>query len=336
MPKRTTQSAKPSFTGDERIVVLHGQEHFLEREYLNQLHEALGRESVAEVEALHVEGKTAELAEVLDELRSFGLMQQHKMVVVDDADPFITAHRQSLERYAEQPVQMATLVLRAGTWNSGWKLHKLIQKVGKAVKCEPVRPEQAQRWLVKRAEHHHEHPIRSDAAALLVERLGPDLYQLDTELSKLAVAAPSDQPIAREQVERLVGRASDEKPWEIQNALLTGRPEQSIAKLHELIELAEIPKEVVSYFIAGLIRKLHHASMMLRQGAPASAVCKQLKVWPRERQQPFLQAARGLGPAGSAHLLGLLVEMDRRGKSGYGEHVRNLERWCIQFCEQLR
>lgn len=338
MAKRLTKSSSPfdvSFAGDERIVVIYGKELFLQAEHTRRLREAVELKKKTEVEVIRLDGEKSPLADVLDELRSFGLMQQHKMVVVTDADEFVKKHREAMERYAQSPEEAATLVLRAEKWNPG-KLDKLIQKFGQIIKCDPPTRPQAQAWIVGRASETYGVKLPPDAAGLLVEHIGADLGRLDAELGKLAVGAPDGAAITVTQVQAITGFASDEAAWEIQDALLSGHAKLALEKLHELLDLSGQPKELLTFFIADLLRKMHHANVMLKQNMRPWDIFGQLKVWPRERQQPFLTAAQRLGAAKSAMLLEQIVEMDRRSKSGLAEGELNLERFCVAFTEALR
>jgi DNA polymerase III delta subunit len=79
------------------------------------------RERHGAVDEFNFDGATCSLADVLDELRSYGLMSQHKVVVVDNAEQFMQGddRRRAMERYAESPMQDATLILRSGGWRPG-------------------------------------------------------------------------------------------------------------------------------------------------------------------------------------------------------------------------
>jgi DNA polymerase III delta subunit len=109
-----------------------------------------------------------------------------------------------------------------------------------------------------------------------------------------------------------------------------------VAKLHELVDLADHPPELITYFVADMVRKLHHAAVMSSQRINDFTIFSTLKVWPRERQAPFLAAARRLGAAGAARLLEQLVEMDRRAKSGYADATLNLEAFCLRLAGAVR
>jgi DNA polymerase III delta subunit len=332
---KSAPSGPVKFTGSERLVVLHGKEEFLQAEYLRLLREALA-EAHGEIDPIRYDGSSATLADVLDELRSLGLMQQYKLVIITDADDLVSKHREALERYAEAPEEQATLVLRPGTWNANWRLHKAAVKVGQVVKCEHVDAHTAGRWATKRIEARYGRRIAPRAAAALVERLGTSLTRLDSELAKLAASVSEGQTVDIDQVEAMTGRASERMAWEMQEALLSGQPEAALAKLHELLDLAGQPKELVMYFVADLLRKLHRAAGMVRARVNEFNILKELKVWPQHRQPPFMHAVRALDEAGAAALLAQLTEADSRAKSGYGDHRRSLEEFCILFTGRVR
>jgi DNA polymerase-3 subunit delta len=324
-----------AFVGDERVVVLTGEENYLKTHFLQQLKTAIAEKSGGDVETLHYDGERATLSDVFDEMRSFGLMQQHKVVIVDDADGFITKHREALERYAEEPVDIGTLVLRPSKWNKTWRLHKAAEKVGKVVECEPLGPAEAERFIVKHVQDKFGVKMTPSAAGLLIESVGTDLCRLESEAGKLAASIGEGAAIDTPQVEKLVGRASEEDAWAIQEAMLSGDAGRSIAKVNELVELARQPKELVFYFVGDLVRKLHHAAVMVSQKVNDFVICKELRIW-GDRQKPFMNAARKLGVSRAATLLAKLVELDSRSKSGLGDAGSALERFCVQFAEAMK
>lgn len=342
-----------------RICVLHGAEPMLKRQHLQRLGEVMHAEHGA-IETVNFDGTSAELADVLDELRSYGLMQQYKLVVVDDADQFITRYRPAMERYAASPVDNGTLVLRCVRWNRG-KLDEAIKKVGCLIKCEALTRPQAAQWLVGRARDEHGRKLDAATAMVLVRRLGVDLMRLDSEVAKLALLVGEQEPIGSDLIDQVVGRGSDEQAWAVQEALLSaltspgsapapGRaPDSSssrragaptaggaaIEKIHELVDLSGQPAILVAYFIADLIRKLHLALMMKRQGVAEGQIARVLKIWPRERQTLFMGLLRRLNERSTAAIFDQIVELDARSKSGFGDSMRNLERFCVSLADKI-
>jgi DNA polymerase-3 subunit delta len=326
--KPATQSTGPS--ADTRIAVLHGPEEMQKRDALDALRAALGA-AHGQVETFVFDGKTAPLADVLDELRSFSLMQTYKIVIVDDADVFVTSHREALERYAASPVDNATLVLRSGKWNKG-NLDKAIAKVGFLAKCEPMRGAEVKGWLLRRAQSHHRATLEPRAADLMIERMGTEAALMDGELGKLAVLAGEGKPITVAIVEQVVGRSSEEEGWAIQEAVLDaigkGEGGPAIVKLHELIDLSGESDIMVLYAVGDLVRKLHLGLLLREQGMSDFQIGKELRIWPRERAQAFGRAIKGLTPAKLAAMFDQIVRLDVRAKTGRGTAMRNLEGFC--------
>src|SRR5690606_8797359 len=111
MARKAASNQEPAVDAETRICVIYGEDEMLKRQTLEQLRAALIAKH-NDVEPLVFDGQSSPLADVLDELRSYGLMQQHKIVIVDDADVFVSAHREALERYAQNPVDNGVLVFR--------------------------------------------------------------------------------------------------------------------------------------------------------------------------------------------------------------------------------
>lgn len=330
--KTTTRKAAACISADTRILVLHGPDEMVRQEHLSTLRKAL-TDAHGEVEVFRFEGKSAALAEVFDELRGYSLMMTHKLVIVDEAELFVTRFREPLERYAEATVDHATLVLRAGKWNKG-KLDKLIERVGAVIKCEPPTPAQAASWLSKRAKDEHGAMLDTTAASLLVERLGPHLMLLDSEIAKLALMAEGGK-ITRELIEQAVGRSSDEKAWVMQEPLLrgivSGSAREPLEMVGELVDLAGHDVVPVMWAVVDLTRKLAVGSMMKRAGESDQAIAKALRLW-GPQTGPFLQVVRKLDPSRGSAMLQRALMADRRTKSG-GDPRINLEAVCVSLTD---
>jgi len=67
-------------------------------------------------------------SEVLDELRTAPFLSDKRVVVVKDADKFISDNRSLLEKYFDNPCPTGVLVLTVSSWP---KQTKLAKKLGK-------------------------------------------------------------------------------------------------------------------------------------------------------------------------------------------------------------
>jgi len=357
-------------SADHRIVVLHGKEAFLRSEHTRRVLDAL-RERFGAVDEFNFDGASCSLADVLDELRSYGLMSQHKVVVVDQAEQFMQGddRRRAMERYAENPMQDATLILRSAGWRPG-TFDKLVAAVGVILKCEAPGAAEAVRWAVARCQKRHGVELSAAGAQALVERVGPDLGRLDSELGKLAVgalaatspsgASPSGASpsgalpsgalpssgsshsgataraaservvITPELVKEFTGLSREEQAWEIQGALATGDPAKALGKVDELLRVSRAPEVMLAWSTIDLVRKVHDAAALAAQGQSDGAIAKQLKLW-GDGASVVIRLARAVPLVRAAALLQAAVAADRRMKSGLSpDPSRAIESLAVQ------
>lgn len=331
-----------------RVVVLHGKEPFLiadaSRRYIEMLREAYG-----DVARVDFDGVTAEIADVLDELRSFALFEPHKLVIVDAADEFVseggseddgvkpkkrqTSRRRLLEAYAEKPVEQASLLLRAETWRRG-RLDKLVDKVGAILKFEPRKEAEAIKWCLDNCPRRHGAKMDPDAARLLVARVGTALARLDTELAKL-VAFAGTGTIGPDDVRELVGRSREEQAWALQSAIMSGSAAEACTKLRELLEISRIDETLVSWAITDLIRRIHTASQLIRQGVREHSFSHSLWLT-RPPGDRMLDVARRADPRHLAQLFNEAVSTVQRTRASLGDPVRNLEVLTVRVTDTIK
>jgi len=329
-------SSNAQFSPDDRIAVIAGKEHFLREEFTRNLREALER-GHGEVEIFRFDGETCDLAAVLDELRSYGLIQSYKLVILDQAEEFLAkedgAYRKPMERYAENPVDHATLLMRAETWRKS-NLDKLIQKHGAIVKCEEMKEPDAVAWCVRRAKDEYGVTLDRAAANVLVQRIGAGLTRLDSEIGKLASMTKEGETISRDHVVEMVGMSREEKAWEIQEAILSGKPGYALRRLHELRHVSNVPSELMVWSFSDLCRKLHLASRLLAQGLPPGMAAKEARLW-GDGRDAMLESARRVGPPRLASFLHRCLELDAQRKTGLASEWRSLECLAAEMADTL-
>ena len=338
MAARSDAPSSPS--ADMRVVVLHGKDAFLRLERGRQLEAAL-QERFGGVDRMDLDGTSAALADVLDNLRTPGLFAGHKLVVLENAEAFMGAEdrRRAMERYAENPCAEATLLMRCA---SGWRpgnFDKLVAKVGAVIKCDSPTPMEAVKWCAARSLRRHQAEMEPAAAELLVEKLGPDLGRLDAELGKLAAAAArpgaGTTRVTRAIVQEFTGLSREEQAWEIQGPVLEGKADAALIKLDELLRVSRVPEVMIGWSLVDLARKVHDASCLLSQGESEGAVAKALKLW-GPASSSVVRAGRRIKPAAASRLFRMAVETDRATKNGTApEPARAFEGLMVQLAEAL-
>lgn len=327
MPKRA-EKALP------RIILLKGPDLFQQHDAVHRLEEALRREH-GNVDLVRFDGKSTAPADVLDECRTFGLIAAHKLVVLDNAEDLIKEDNRPLfERYAEAPSEGATLILRAATWRPG-RLDKLLEKVGEIIPCDGVNPAQAEKWILTEGAARHRAEVDKDAAAALVELLGPELAAIDSELAKLAAAAGENPRISAALVRELVGMRREEEVWAIQSRLLSGDRARTLRHVRDLLDVSGVPPVLMAWAMTDLARKLHSAAAALNAGARPDQLAGPLKLW-GESRAAVLSVAGRINIARARRLFRLCVETDHRCKSGLSDSERAVERLALRFAASMK
>lgn len=187
--------------------------------------EKLLQSSCDEPDALSVttfRGPEADLAEVLDDARTPSLLGGRRVVVVEDADEFITRHREKLETYAKNPAQCGTLVLLCQSMPSNTKLYKCIQETGEILSAASPKSSDLARWIVQRAQSAYGKTVREPVGRKLRQLVGDAPGLLDAELSKLATYVGDRPEITLNDVTALSGHTREEKVFAIMDAVLEG------------------------------------------------------------------------------------------------------------------
>src|SRR5688572_12945857 len=153
------------------VYALVGDDSFLQLQELARITALVGKDA----QRMDYDGDSAQLAEVLDELRCYSMFGGDcgKLVVMRNADAFVTKFREQLEEYVASPADSGTLVLRLSSLPANQRIAKLIAKNGEIVPCEP--PKDLPKWAVERAKSAHRVQLAPDAARVLADLIGPDL-----------------------------------------------------------------------------------------------------------------------------------------------------------------
>ena len=308
------------------IYALVGADSFLHLQELGKIARSLGERA----QRRDFDGETAQLADVLDELRSYSMFGggSAKLVVVRDAETFVSRYREPLEEYAAAPSDSGVLAMRMSSFPKTQRIYKLIEKQGGIVDCDA--PKDASRWAIDRARSAHRVTLAPDAARLLADLVGADLARLDTEIAKLAImadeAGENDKAggkITAELVQDNVAFTRDREIWDLTNALAVGQTNEALRRWRQLIQL-DSSSEYRAVTWLGMW--LEDVGVVL-SGSPAAQKLR-WKYKGKDYDQ-FVASARRLGAAGHGRALDLLAEIDRQSKSGIGDAASNVERFIL-------
>ncbi|MCH8964741.1 MAG: DNA polymerase III subunit delta, partial [Planctomycetes bacterium] len=266
------------------IYVVHGPEVYLKDHALADVrHRALGADP--DPLAYSHFGPNASLADVLDELRTLPLLAAYRLVIVADADDFIRAHREALERYCAKPSTSASLLLICNTFDKRTRLYKAVAATGRITTCEPLKGSAVTTWIVRQAQTVHHKRIDSRTAAVLRRLVGDELAMLDNELCKLSLYLGERPIITAPDVDSLIGCHREEKVFAVTDALDVGDVAGALSHWQQVLATDRAAPARALAGLAWGVRRLLEVSRQWRGGADLQALARSMYTDPQALRQ---------------------------------------------------
>src|SRR5882757_7981082 len=145
------------------LYVVHGDEAFLKRQVIRALvKRALGDE--ADTQSIsNYAGDKAVFAEVFDDLDTVPFFDPKRVVIVENADPFVTKYRGELEKKLTHLPATALLVLDVKTWAGNTRLAKMIDNSATIV-CKAPSQRDLPAWCSQWCASQYQKQLAGDAA----------------------------------------------------------------------------------------------------------------------------------------------------------------------------
>ena len=161
------------------------------------------------------DGETALGGDIVAACNTMPFAAEARLVVVRNADALKKADSEALVEYLTEPSSTTVLAVVARKLAKNTRLYKALAAMGKqaVIDCTPKKAYELPKTVRGMAVSHG--ITMSDAGARrLVELVGENTVHLDAEIKKLALAHAGGQPIGPAEVEALVTRSAEVKPWD--------------------------------------------------------------------------------------------------------------------------
>ncbi|HEX3232653.1 MAG TPA: DNA polymerase III subunit delta [Gemmatimonadales bacterium] len=162
------------------------------------------------------------------------MMAERRVVVLREVEGWKRRPKTRLAflKYLERPaVETVVLLVQSSAEEDP---DKDLVRGAYAVACEPLPPERARKWLLRRASAL-EVTLEAAAADHLLEAVGGDLGAVAAELQKFA-ALPAGAPLTAEQVGALVGVRHGETIYDWRDAVFDGHAGRAVALLPSILD----------------------------------------------------------------------------------------------------
>ncbi len=321
------------------ICVVYGDEMFLKRQVLEYLQTTILAGDDSEFALSTFNGDDIEQPrQVFDELATVALFGGgQRVVLINDADTFVSRNRAALEDYVAHPRSTGVLILEVKTWPSNTKLFKAVADTGLQVDCKTPAGVELSKWMRIQSEKQYGARLDPAAADRLFEIVGPEMGRLDQELLKLSVlancadeGAGKSTTITPDLVDNHVGGWQVKKAWDMIDLALAGDAAHALLEYDRLVSSGEEPIALLSMMAASMRRmgaatraiedaEAEGRRLSLRQALEQAGV----KAWPAAMDKAERQLKQ-LGRQRSSRLFAWLLDADLalKGSSSAGDRKR--------------
>jgi len=263
------------------IYVIFGADTFLRDQYRAEITAEVLGDADPQTCLCSYDG-SADLAAVLDDLRTLPLLGTRRLVVVTDAEDFISAHRDKLEAYLNAPSANGTLLLMAKSFPANTRLAKRVAKIGVKADCSPLGGKDVGGFIRDQATARGRR-IGRPAEVLMAEWLGADRARIVGELDKLTSYTEGRDTITDDDVAAVVVATAGVNPFALADALAAGDAKAALGILERLLT-----QRGEEYRVLGLIgwhlRRAMKAKQMLAAGRGEADVFKAVNIFYQSRQ----------------------------------------------------
>lgn len=342
------------------VHVVFGKDEFLRSRRLKGLMKELLGEHDESMSVGSFDGTSAQLVDILDDLRTPSMFSPIRVVCVRDADGLFAkdgddpastpspkatttkggrgrsaalrtmSARELLEKYLESPCDTGVLVFECKSWPKTTRLYKVVDKIGRNIDCDPPKGDQFVSWVRQHAREEFGCRFEGDAVSLLVELVGETPGLLHMEMSKLAAYAHPRKDIRASDIELLVGESRTEIVFKLMDALTTGDAPGAIKMWHQVLAGGKGAEFMALGGLRFAFERLYNVKRMHSRGATAKDIKSALRIWDPDNMLPR-QLSRFTLPQ-SRGMLTKLLRIDLNSKSGLGTVESSVEKLIVELC----
>ena len=313
------------------IYLLVGTEHYFFDETVRRLKDALNQSG--EIDILTFDLDEVPVQHVIEEADTIPFFTDRKLIVAKNAS-FLKATEKGKEKiehdlkafesWVQHPSETAITVFIAPyeKLDERKKVTKLMKEKSLLLEAKPLDGNDLVVW-VKSTVALEQKTMTNDAIARLIETVGQDLVQLQSEIHKMATYVGTNPEITKDDVELLMSRTLEQDAFQLLNAYLRGDTTTALMVYHDLLRQKQEPIMLTS-LLASQIRLMSNVRYLQKKGYHAQAIAKQLKVNPY-RVKLIVESRQQVGENRLLETLHRLAGADYQLKTSSGRRERILE-----------
>jgi len=264
--------------GAPPLILLYGEERYHRDKVLEQLIDATVPPSARDFNLTILHGKDVNGQKLLEEIKTFPVFSDRRMVVVKEAQLVPASELEKLEAILPEPVPDAVVVFVADKVDKRRKFFQLLNKTGVLVEFKPLYDNQIPAFVQELLAADGTRMTES-AMAAFCRRSGTNLQEIASELQKLKAYVGDLDLIDQAEVEAVVSRSRHQSVFDLTDALGGKDAGTALRVLRELLAEGESPVGVLSMLVRHF-RQLWKIRDLLDRGISSKEIPKSVGVNP--------------------------------------------------------
>jgi DNA polymerase-3 subunit delta len=289
-----------------------GPENWLVEEALKKIEEKALNPGTRDFNREVLNAEEAGTEALVASLQGLPVRSPRRLVIIRGADWIWRKAASHFLDYLHNPNPRACAVLIGEKADLRTKFFQTLGEKGAVVAFFPPHEKDLRRWVRSRVGQCG-HTLTEEAAALLLERVGPTLREIEMELQKLISGKEAGKMIEGEDVLALTQDTRGGSPFDLSRAVGRLEAKESLRLLRRNLEQGESPVLLFSLLVRQL-RLIRRARELLAQGVSKREVEGKLRVLPRNAEDFWKQVGR-VPPHLEERLWRLSLKTDRGLKS---------------------
>jgi len=277
-------------------------------------------------------GDEANVGDIIDVANSYPMMHEFRMVVVKEVDVLSVEEKNILASYVKDPAPFTRLILLADKLEPSQELYKAVAKLGTIAMFYSLFDNQALSWLEAQSFQRAKKKISRSAATLLIQRLGTNLNNLNTELDKLILYVGNRPTIEEDDVIKASVGFQEENIFALIEAIGYRKKIKALTVFKSLCEQGEEFLSIL-YMITRHFRILWQAKELQEQGKNLTQISAILNIKFKKQQTTIWNQIRLFSFNELKKIYELLLETDLQLKSqDYKTYPLIMELLILKLC----
>ncbi len=226
----------------KQIYLFYGEELYLIKYYLDRLLTALGGE-IGDMNTNVFEGKDVSVGQIIDQAETMPFLAERRVILLRDTG-LAKAGSDQLAEYLENPCESTVFLLWEKDVDERCKLVNVIKKQGMLV-CIQKQDQSYLQTFIGGYLKKEGKMIAGTTANYLLEKTGPDMVNLASELEKLVAYTLDKNEITEEDVDAICSQTTEDRVFQMIDRILEKNRREALEMYYDLLALKVPPVKIL-------------------------------------------------------------------------------------------